>query len=85
MEQRTITSTWPSTKVRTSLLFFLLVISSAEATEYTVRPSLSDDFGASVAGEDVQEIEVKPIPHWMFLLMLGFAQVTTAPEFLYPI
>lgn len=85
MEQRTITSTWPSTKVRTSLLFFLLLISSAEATEYTVRPSLSDEFGASVAGEDVQEIEVKPIPYWMFLLVLGFAQLTTAPEFLYPI
>ncbi len=43
-------------------------------------PSLSDEFGASVAGEDVQEIEVKPIPYWMFLLMLGFAHVTPAPE-----
>lgn len=85
MEQRTITSTWPSTKVRTSLLFFLLLISSAEATEYTVCPSLSDEFGTSVAGEDVHEIEVKPIPYWMFLLILGFSQVTTAPEFLYPI
>jgi predicted transcriptional regulator len=50
-----------------------------------VRSSLSDEFGASTAGEDVQEIEVKPIPYWMFLLMLGFAQVTTAPEFLYSI
>ena len=85
MEQRAITSTWLSTKVGTSLLFFLLLISSAEATEYTVRPSLSDEFGASVAGEDVQEIEVIPIPYWMFLLMLGFAHVTPAPEFLYPI
>ena len=87
LEQRAIASTWASIRRRTFLLFFffLLLVSSAEATEYTVRPSLSDEFGASVAGEDVQEIEVKPIPYWMFLLMLGFAQVTPAPEFLYPI
>ncbi len=87
MEQRAIASTWASIRRRTFLLFFffLLLVSSAEATEYTVRPSLSDEFGASVAGEDVQEIEVIPIPYWMFLLMVGFAHVTPAPEFLYPI
>ena len=87
LEQRAIASTWASIRRTTFLLFFffLLLVSSAGATEYTVRPSLSDEFGTSVAGEDVQEIEVKPIPYWMFLLMLGFAHVTPAPEFLYPI
>lgn len=63
--------------------FFLLLASTAGATEYTVRPSLSDEFGASVAGEEVQEIEVKLIPYWMFLLMLSIAQVSSAPEILF--
>ncbi|KCZ71032.1 hypothetical protein ANME2D_03062 [Candidatus Methanoperedens nitroreducens] len=60
--------------------FFLLSVSTAFATEYTVRPSLSNQSGSSVAGEEVHEIEVKPVPYWLFLLMLGFAQVTSAPE-----
>jgi len=78
---------WASIRQRTFLLcfFFLLLVSTAGATEYTVRPFPSNQSGASLAGEDVQEIEVKPIPYWMFLLMLGFAQVTHAPEFLYQI
>ena len=89
LEQRAIASTWASIRRRTFLLFFfflvLVLVSTAGATEYTVRPFPSDQFGASLTGEDVQEIEVKPIPYWMFLLMLGFAQVTSTPEFLYPI
>ncbi|TQD24463.1 winged helix-turn-helix transcriptional regulator [Methanolobus vulcani] len=36
--------------------------------------------GASVAGEEVQELEVKTIPYWMLLLMLGITQVTSVPE-----
>lgn len=59
---------------------FFLSVSTAFATEYTIRPSLSDQSGSSIAGEDVHEIEVKPIPYWVFLLMLGFAQMTSAPE-----
>jgi len=88
LERRTITLTCTSIRRRIFLLsfFFLILVSTTcGATEYTIRPSLSDQSGASVAGEDVQEIEVKPIPYWMFLLMLGFAQLTSAPEFLYPI
>jgi predicted transcriptional regulator len=50
------------------------------ATEYTVRPCLSNESGASVAGEEVRELEVVPIPYWLFLLWLISAQITTAPE-----
>ncbi|HJH29505.1 MAG TPA: winged helix-turn-helix transcriptional regulator [Methanosarcinaceae archaeon] len=88
LEQRAIASTCTTIRRRTFLLcFFFLVLASTAfgATEYTVCPFPSNQSGASLAGEDVQEIEVKPIPYWMFLLMLGFAQVTPAPEFLYPI
>jgi len=88
LELRTITLMYTTIKRRTFFLcFFFLILASTAfgATEYTVRPFPSNQSGASIAGEDVQEIEVKPIPYWMFLLMLGFAQVTTTPEFLYPI
>lgn len=87
LEQRAIASMWASIRRRTFLLFFffLLLVSTVGATEYTVRPSLSNQSGASIAGEHVQEIEVIPVPYWMFLLMLGFAQITHAPEFLYSI
>ncbi len=86
LEQRTITLTWPSIRSGSFLLcfFFLLLIPSAGATEYTIRPSQSDQFGAPVAGEDVQEIEVIPIPYWLFLFWLGFTQITSAPEVLSP-
>ena len=82
LEQRTTPLTWLSIRPRIFLLyfFFLLSVSTAFATEYTVRSSQSNQFGASVAGEDVHEIEVKPIPYWLFLLMLGFVQITSAPE-----
>ena len=87
LEQRTIASTCTTIRRRTFFLcfFFLILAPSTGATEYTVRPFPSNQSGASLAGEDVQEIEVIPIPYWMFLLMLGFAQVTPAPEFLYSI
>lgn len=81
MEQKVTTSTWPSIKAGTLLyFFFLLVTLTAGATEYTVSPCLNDEFGASVSGEEVQELEVETIPYWIFLLMLGIAQVTSAPE-----
>jgi predicted transcriptional regulator len=63
----------------------LLSVSTAFATEYTILPSHSSQSGASVAGEEVHEIEVKPIPYWLFLLLLGFTQLTTAPETFIPI
>jgi len=86
VERKLIISTWPSTKVRTFLicLFFLFYVSTAVATEYTVRPSLSEEFGTSVTGEEVQELEVKTIPYWIFLLMLGITHVSSAPEILFP-
>ena len=87
LERRTTTLTSISIRPRTFLLcfFFLLSVSTAFATEYTVRPSQSSQSGASVEGEEVQEIEVKPIPYWLFLLMVGFTQVTSAPETFFPI
>lgn len=87
LEQRTTTLTLPSIRPRSFLIcfFFLLIVPIAVATEYTIRPSQNDQFGASVAGEEVHEIEVKPIPYWLFLLLLGFTQVTTAPESFFPI
>lgn len=60
-------------------------ISTAFATEYTIRPSQSNQFGTSIAGEEVHETEVQPIPYWLYLLLLGFTQVTTAPETFYTI
>lgn len=82
LERRITPLTYISIRPKYLLLcfFFLLSVSTALATEYTVRPSLSNQSGSSVAGEEVHEIEVKPIPYWLFLLMLGFAQITSAPE-----
>lgn len=87
LERRTTTLTSISIRPRIFLLsfFFLLSVSTAFATEYTVRSSQSSQSGASVAGEEVHEIEVKPIPYWLFLLLLGFTQLTTAPETFIPI
>ncbi|CAG0992238.1 MAG: ArsR family transcriptional regulator [Candidatus Methanoperedens nitroreducens] len=87
LERKTTTLTWLSIRPRIFLLYFfiLLSVSTAYATEYTVRPSQSNQFGASVAGEDVHEIEVKPIPYWLFLLLLGFTKVTSSPETFFPI
>jgi predicted transcriptional regulator len=50
------------------------------ATEYTVRPCLNEEFGVSVNGEEVRELEVKTMPYWMFLLWLASMQITSAPE-----
>ncbi|MFZ3382771.1 MAG: winged helix-turn-helix transcriptional regulator [Candidatus Methanoperedens sp.] len=33
----------------------------------------------------MHEIEVKPIPYWLFLLLLGFTKVTSSPETFFPI
>lgn len=86
LERKITTLMCISIRPRTLLLcfFFLLSVPTAFATEYTIRPSLSNQSGASVAGEDVQEIEVIPIPYWLFLFWLGFTQITSAPEVLSP-
>ena len=83
-ESRTAHSTCIGTKAARTLLvcllFLLLISTSVAATEYTVRPSLSKEPGASVAGEEVRELEVKTMPYWLFLLWLISAQITSAPE-----
>lgn len=67
------------------LLFLLLISTSVAATEYTVRPCLNEEFGVSVNGEEVREIEVIPIPYWLFLLWLISAQMTPATEILFSV
>ncbi|WP_292365674.1 MULTISPECIES: winged helix-turn-helix transcriptional regulator [unclassified Methanoculleus] len=62
-----------------SILLLVLLVSVADATEYTVRPSrnLGMEPGTPTAGETVQEID--PIPLWLFLLLCVFPQLTAAP------
>ncbi len=80
----------PSTSTRTrpgrllrlftlSVLFLVLLVTVADATEYTVRPSrnVGKEPGMSVSGEKVQEID--PIPLWLFLLLSVFPQLAAAP------
>jgi len=57
----------------------VLLVSVADATEYTVRPSrnVGKEPGMSVSGAKVQEID--PIPFWLFLLVSIFPQLTAAP------
>jgi predicted transcriptional regulator len=57
----------------------VLLVSVADATEYTVRPSRNagKEPGISVSGEKVQEID--PIPLWLFLLLSVFPQLAAAP------
>ena len=73
----------PARTLLACLLFLILISTSVAATEYTVRPSLSKEPGASVAGEEVRELEVIPIPYWLFLLWLISAQITPAIEILF--
>jgi len=72
--------------VKTLLACFLLTLvisTSVAATEYTIRPSLSNESGASVAGEEVRELEVKTMPYWMFLLWMVSMQITPAIDILF--
>lgn len=69
----------------TLLFFFLLMLltPAVSATEYTARPSLNIGKvpGASVAGEEVKEIQ--PIPAWLAIVFLLFPHMTALPmEFL---
>lgn len=78
----TSTSTRPGRLLRLltlSILFLVLLVTVADATEYTVRPSrnVGKEPGMSVSGETVQEID--PIPLWLFLLLCIFPQLTAAP------
>ena len=67
------------------LLFLLLISTSVAATEYTVRPCLNKEPGVSVNGEEVREIEVIPIPYWMFLLWLISMKITPVTEILFSV
>ncbi len=62
-----------------SVLFLVLLVTVADATEYTVRPSrnVGKEPGMSASGEKVQEID--PIPLWLFLLLSVFPQLAAAP------
>ncbi len=65
------------------LFSFLVLI--AGATEYVVSPAPSDQFGVSIAGEDVQVIEAIEITYWQFILWLVMANVSSAIDTLYNI
>lgn len=56
-------------------IFSLLFVSTTEATEYVVSPAPNDEFGVSVDGEKVVELEVTQIPYWQFLLWLAAMQI----------
>ena len=78
----TSTNTRPGGHLRLlilSILFLVLLVAVADATEYTVRPSrnVGQEPGMSISGEKVQEVD--PIPFWLFLLVSVFPQLTAAP------
>ncbi len=67
-------------RINSRRLFLLFLISlffvlTAEATEYIIRPAPNDQFGVSVAGENVQIIEDTIMPYWQFLLWLAAMHV----------
>ncbi len=80
---QTCISTKAARTLLVCLLFLLLISTSVAATEYTVRPCLNEEFGVSVNGEEVREIEVIPIPYWMFLLWLISMKIAPATEILF--
>lgn len=55
---------------------------AAGATEYIVSPFPSDEFGVSLAGEDVQIVEDTVIPYWQFLLWLVAMNVLSVIDIL---
>ncbi|MDY9927310.1 winged helix-turn-helix transcriptional regulator [Methanosarcina sp.] len=55
---------------------------TAEATEYIVSPAAGDEFGVSVAGENVQIVEDTVIPYWQFLLWLVAMNVLSVIDIL---
>lgn len=61
----------------TIFTLLILLVPAANATDYTVRPSISKEPGASIDGEKVQEID--PIPYWLYLFLLVFPQLTAMP------
>jgi predicted transcriptional regulator len=61
--------------------FFLIL--TAGATEYIVSPAPNDQFGVSLAGENVQVAEITEIPYWHFLLWLGMMNILSAIDMLY--
>ncbi|MCO5382967.1 MAG: winged helix-turn-helix transcriptional regulator [Methanosarcina barkeri] len=64
--------------------FFIysFLIMAAEATEYIVSPAPGDEFGVSVAGEDVQIVEDTVIPYWQFLLWLAAMHILSVIDIL---
>ncbi len=77
----TCTSTTRQTKMVSFLIIFIFfliyLVPIANATDYTVRPSISKEPGVPVYGEKVQEID--PISYWLYLLLLVFPQLTAMP------
>jgi len=64
-------------------LLFIFLIATAEATEYTVEPIPSDQFGVPVNGEKVVEVQIIEISYWEFLLWLATVNILAAVDLLY--
>ncbi|WP_369793108.1 winged helix-turn-helix transcriptional regulator, partial [Methanosarcina sp. 2.H.A.1B.4] len=85
MEPKTERLIFTSSKLEKKLIlciFFFLFTTTAEATEYIVSPAPGDEFGVSVAGEDVQILEDTVIPYWQFLLWLAVMQILSVTDIL---
>lgn len=77
MGLKAIHSMFTSTKLEKKLIFcllFLLLISTAGATEYIVSPSTNDQSGVSVNGEEVVLLKDFTI-YWQFLIWLAAMQI----------
>jgi predicted transcriptional regulator len=58
---------------------------TAKATEYIVSPATGDEFGVSLAGENVQIVEDTVISYWQFLLWLVAMNILSVIDtLLYP-
>lgn len=62
-------------KIYLLCLFSLLLILEAEAIEYILSPALINEFGVTIAGEDMQIGEDTAVPCWQFLLNLVIMQI----------
>ncbi|KKH95472.1 ArsR family transcriptional regulator [Methanosarcina sp. 1.H.T.1A.1] len=85
MEPKTERLIFTSSKLEKKLIlciFFFLFTTTAGATEYIVSPAPNDEFGVSVAGEDVQILEDTVIPYWQFLLWLAVMNVLSVTDIL---
>jgi predicted transcriptional regulator len=64
-------------------LLFIFLIATAGATEYTVEPIPSEQFGVPINEEKIVEGQVIEIPYWQFFLWLATVNILVAVDLLY--